>query len=286
MKTIPLYNQDGSLIKEAVFLLSDESCIFSRKERRMLFKKFYEKLSPEDCKNFKRLLSRKAEKKHKSKMDPKKRKALYKKYRFNNLEKIKERESRYRNKHRKEACLRSSNYRAKNPEKVKASQANWYLKNRDQERARRKIHYHKNKEKLKHQRLEQYEKNKEKIKLSNNKWRAKNPGYNKKTRTKNPFAYCMRNICWRVVKQLKLGKKPVSAEKWFGCSAEQLKAYIERLWQEGMSWENYGHKGWHVDHIRPVSDFKQEELISINHYTNLQPLWAKDNLKKSNKIIT
>jgi hypothetical protein len=48
-----------------------------------------------------------------------------------------------------------------------------------------------------------------------------------------------------------------------------------------MSWDNYGQ--WHIDHIRPISSFKQEEWEQINHYTNLQPLWAEDNLKKSNK---
>lgn len=51
-----------------------------------------------------------------------------------------------------------------------------------------------------------------------------------------------------------------------------------------MTWNNYGK--WHIDHIIPISSAKtEEEVIKLNHYTNLQPLWAKDNLKKGNKII-
>jgi hypothetical protein len=51
-----------------------------------------------------------------------------------------------------------------------------------------------------------------------------------------------------------------------------------------MNWQNHGE--WHFDHIYPVSLAKnEEELIKLNHYTNFQPLWKKDNLEKRNKII-
>ena len=54
-----------------------------------------------------------------------------------------------------------------------------------------------------------------------------------------------------------------------------------------MTWENYGVRGWHIDHIIPVSSVKSnnpEDYKSVLHYTNLQPLWAKDNLSKGNKV--
>ena len=132
-------------------------------------------------------------------------------------------------------------------------------------------------------------KNPEKAKESNAEWRAENPeclasyinDYHKQRKAKDPLyhlQYNMRILGNRVVKQLALGKKPACTEKWQGCSPEELKAYLKSLFTEGMSWENYGE--WHVDHIRPVCSFSAEEWEQVNHYTNLQPLWAEDNLAK------
>ena len=59
--------------------------------------------------------------------------------------------------------------------------------------------------------------------------------------------------------------------------------HLEGLFMEGMSWENQGE--WHLDHIIPVSiATSEEEIIKLNHYTNFQPLWAEDNIIKSNKL--
>ena len=69
-----------------------------------------------------------------------------------------------------------------------------------------------------------------------------------------------------------------------GCSFDDFKIYIENQFTEGMSWDNRSE--WHLDHIVPVSFGKTElEIIALNHYTNFQPLWAIDNIKKSNKLI-
>jgi hypothetical protein len=71
-----------------------------------------------------------------------------------------------------------------------------------------------------------------------------------------------------------------------GCTPEFLREYIEQKFTEGMSWDNYGRNGWHVDHIIPLSSAKNEsEIYKLCHYTNLQPLWESENIKKSNKIL-
>ena len=74
-----------------------------------------------------------------------------------------------------------------------------------------------------------------------------------------------------------------------GCSAQFLRTYIENKFLEGMTWDNYGKHGWHIDHIIPCSSFNLTDSTQQQicfHYTNLQPLWAIDNLKKSNKILS
>jgi hypothetical protein len=71
-----------------------------------------------------------------------------------------------------------------------------------------------------------------------------------------------------------------------GCSPEFLKEHLEKQFVKEMSWDNYGIISWHIDHIKPLSSAQnEEELKKLCHYTNLQPLWAKDNLEKSNKIV-
>jgi len=70
-----------------------------------------------------------------------------------------------------------------------------------------------------------------------------------------------------------------------GCSVEEFKAYIENQFSLGMSWENWGRKEgcWHLDHKRPLASFDlsdRQQFLEAAHYTNIQPMWAADNLKK------
>ena len=84
---------------------------------------------------------------------------------------------------------------------------------------------------------------------------------------------------------LRNNHKSGSAVEDLGCSIEEFRIYLESKFQEGMSWANYGK--WHIDHILPLSSFDladREQLLKACHYTNLQPLWLTDNLKKSDKL--
>lgn len=74
-------------------------------------------------------------------------------------------------------------------------------------------------------------------------------------------------------------------KNYIGCDIEFLKSYIEAKFTEGMSWEVFFQGKIHIDHIIPLSSANtEEELYKLCHYTNLQPLWALDNLSKSDKI--
>lgn len=89
----------------------------------------------------------------------------------------------------------------------------------------------------------------------------------------------------RLNKALKGDYKSGSAIKDLGCSVGELKLYLESKFIDGMSWENHGQ--WHIDHIKPFAMFNlsdRQQLLKSCHYTNLQPLWAEDNLLKSNKL--
>ena len=77
--------------------------------------------------------------------------------------------------------------------------------------------------------------------------------------------------------------KRKKSEEIFGCRYSEFKIYLESKFKEEMSWENYGL--WHIDHIVPISFAKtEEEIYLLSHYSNLQPLWAKENLSKGNRF--
>lgn len=80
--------------------------------------------------------------------------------------------------------------------------------------------------------------------------------------------------------------KKYSLTEYLGCSIPELKVYLEKQFKEGMSWSNHTLKGWHIDHIIPLGSARSAvEMYRLCHYTNLQPLWWWENLKKTDKEI-
>jgi hypothetical protein len=91
------------------------------------------------------------------------------------------------------------------------------------------------------------------------------------------------NLRTRLTQSLKKNLKSKRTEELLGCSIKFLKKHLESQFKPGMTWDNHTIHGWHIDHVRPcnlfnLSDPKQQEQCF--HYSNLQPLWAKDNLRK------
>jgi uncharacterized Zn finger protein (UPF0148 family) len=100
----------------------------------------------------------------------------------------------------------------------------------------------------------------------------------------NPLEKLKKNFRNRIMKYI--DRKSVPSESIIGCSWETFKQHIENQFQKGMTWDNHSQFGWHLDHIIPISTAKTEQdLYRLNHYTNFQPLWWRDNIIKSDKII-
>lgn len=78
-------------------------------------------------------------------------------------------------------------------------------------------------------------------------------------------------------------KKNKKFKEYIGCSIKELADHLEKQFKVGMSWDNHGE--WHIDHIIPLSSAENEaEIYKLSHYTNLQPLWAAENMTKGAKI--
>lgn len=108
----------------------------------------------------------------------------------------------------------------------------------------------------------------------------------KNERYYNDISYRLEsNMRSRLNIAIKHGNKSGSTVSLIGCTIDFLKSYLESKFELGMSWEN--REEFHIDHILPISSFDlsdPEQQKKCFHYTNLQPLWVKDNLKKSSKL--
>jgi len=90
-----------------------------------------------------------------------------------------------------------------------------------------------------------------------------------------------RNI-WGAFKRIG-SDKPINTITLLGCTWQEAKDHFEKLFQPGMTWSNHGE--WHIDHIIPIASVTTiDEVVKLNHITNLQPLWAADNLSKGSRI--
>ena len=133
-----------------------------------------------------------------------------------------------------------------------------------------------NKEKRARQTKDYYLKNKTKV----NSYRVK---YEKQRRSKDSLYKFKQELRKDIQKYIKRSGFSKSSKGFsiLGLSPEDYKLYIQSMFTKGMSWDNKGE--WHIDHIIPISSAKsKEEAEILNHYLNLKPLWAKDNLYKSN----
>lgn len=162
----------------------------------------------------------------------------------------------------------------------KEYRAKRYQDKKDFHKKRNAEYYQSNKDHLLAKRADYYSKNLDKVIECNLKY--------KKKRYKSDPAYRMLEVLrCRQRAALNGELKTAPTREALGCSFEYARQHIENKFTEGMTWDNYGLHGWHVDHIIPCASFDltdPDQQRQCFHYTNLQPLWAEDNLKKSDKM--
>jgi len=177
-------------------------------------------------------------------------------------------------------------YNEKKKEIIKEKKKEYQEKNKEQKKEYDKKRYLEKKEEKKEKRKNYYNINKESIKLYNKEYCKK---YQKERQSKDPLFKLMcnikKNIC-SIIKSNGYTKKSRTYQI-LGCSFEDFKIYIENQFESWMSWDNYGNpkdsifepnKTWDIDHIIPLASVtNEEELLKLNHYTNLQPLCSYNN---------
>jgi hypothetical protein len=118
---------------------------------------------------------------------------------------------------------------------------------------------------------------------------ANAPGYGRcpTCRSKHPLTMLRQKLRTRLNMAVRSNARAGSAVRDLGCTISAFRDYIETLFWTGMSWNNYGK--WHLDHIRPLASFdltNREQFLAACHFTNIQPLWARDNSRKGRLIST
>lgn len=167
----------------------------------------------------------------------------------------------------------------------------YYQKNKDKVLARTAQYYADNRETMRLRHHEYASNNKERLAKYGQRWQQENQehrtAYKRMRRSTDEQYRIADNLRSRLNSALKSRTKVGSAVRDLGCSIADLKLYLESKFTEGMSWGNYGRSGWHIDHIVPLSHYDltdREQLLKACHFTNLQPLWAEDNLRKGAKL--
>lgn len=214
----------------------------------------------------------------------------------------------YRANNKTKIANRNKEYRKRNKESIQKYKHEYYLKNIEQEKMRSKRHREKNKDHYKEYNKQYrknnndylkkcnkmyYESNKEIIaekqrtymKVRGNSLRRHNHQKRMQTDINYRLLVIMRGRIKTAIKS-QYSSKACKSTNLLGCTIQECREHLESQFKEGMTWENHGTHGWHIDHIRPCASFDltdPEQQKQCFHYTNLQPLWADENLEKSDK---
>ena len=214
-----------------------------------------------------------------------------------NKDRIAEQGKKYRERTKEQKSITDRLYREKNKEKLLKQKKEYYLKNKNilsekakayrsnpEVKARKsitdKLYRQNNQDKIKARQEKRKDITREKTRIRNN----------EKSKTDISFRI-LKNLRSRIRFALKKGqiKKADTTENLLGCTVPEFRTYFTSLFTKDMSWNDFMTGKIHIDHIIPCSKFdltdEAQQRICF-HYSNLQPLWSTDNLKKGTKIIT
>jgi hypothetical protein len=166
-------------------------------------------------------------------------------------------------------------YYSLNKSTIAAQKKKYNLENKDKLRPKKQAYQLMNKENKKEYDVEYRKNNWHKIREYKLEWEKKNRN--------NPLFKIKRNLRRRINHVVKGHRKSERTEELIGCSFKEFINHIERQFKVGMSWDNYGITGWHIDHIIPCYKFdlsKPEQQKECFHFSNQRPLWAQENLSR------
>ena len=192
-----------------------------------------------------------------------------------NIHKVKERHSIYSKIHKKENNEYAKLYRLEHKKEIAEKNKAYRLKHKTELSKKRKQYCQDNRDKIKKYRL----KNKDRLNKHYNDRRSVDINFKLRCNLSRRFR--------KAVKQQKTIKSKGSLEL-LGCSLDDFRKHLESQFKEGMSWENHTYKGWHMDHIKPCALFDltdPKQKAECFHYSNYQPLWWQENLKKGDRCV-
>lgn len=217
-------------------------------------------------------------------------KQCVKQIRLDHLQERRQKDKEYYQSNKDLRLKQVQEYRKNNPDKIKEARIKYYDKNKDVVLKRNSEYRENNLEYIKNQQKEYHNFNKEHRSYINKLWRENNKIYTRKylrDKYNNDKEFRLRMICRGLVRRMILAtgvKKQFRSQEILGYTPQQLKQHIELQFKDEMTWENYGK--WQIDHKIPISSATNLfEGIQLSQLENLQPLWAEENLAKSNKII-
>jgi len=206
-------------------------------------------------------------------------------------------------------AAQKKSYYESNKDKISEQKKLYYIEKKTEMAEKKKVYYENNKEHLKEYnknnyyvnkegRAEYYQINKEIIVKKRKIYKSTHKELVKAQRRKHTKKQMLTNVNYKLRKNIRgrinnaiingFGKKSHKTTVLLGCDWNTVRMHLESQFVNGMSWDNYGLFGWHIDHIRPCASFdltdvdQQKECFN---YKNLQPLWARDNLVKGCTFI-